>query len=78
MFLHRAIRMFWDKPMGVPSSSLNIQRPVETWKEIGPHTAVPEAGSDLCLAPADTGNCVLESVDLDNFEIPAHVRNVAR
>jgi UDP-3-O-[3-hydroxymyristoyl] N-acetylglucosamine deacetylase len=43
---------------------------------IGLHTAVP-----CCLrllpAPADTG-IVFRRVDLDNFEIEAHVRNVAR
>jgi len=52
-----------------------IEKPVAT-KGIGLHTAVK---SDLRLvpAPADTG-IVFRRVDLDNFEIEAHVRNVAR
>jgi UDP-3-O-[3-hydroxymyristoyl] N-acetylglucosamine deacetylase len=57
------------------SYQLTIQRPVEV-EGVGLHTAVR---SRLCLlpAPADTG-IVFRRVDLDNFEIPAHVRNVAR
>src|SRR3989475_5166843 len=52
-----------------------IERSVET-QGIGLHTAVR---SRLCLLPAppDTG-IVFRRVDLDNFEIEAHVRNVAR
>src|ERR1700719_189499 len=54
---------------------LTIQRPVEI-EGVGLHTAVP---SRLRLLPAaaDTG-IVFRRVDLDNFEIEAHVRNVAR
>src|SRR5712692_6439184 len=54
---------------------LTIQRPVET-EGIGLHTAVP-CRMRLVPAPADTG-IVFRRVDLDNFEIEAHVRNVAR
>jgi UDP-3-O-[3-hydroxymyristoyl] N-acetylglucosamine deacetylase len=54
---------------------LTIQRPVET-EGIGLHTAVP-CRMGLVPAPADTG-IVFRRVDLDNFEIEAHVRNVAR
>jgi UDP-3-O-[3-hydroxymyristoyl] N-acetylglucosamine deacetylase len=54
---------------------LTIQRPVEI-QGIGLHTAVP-GRLRLMPAPADTG-IVFRRVDLDNFEIPAHVRNVAR
>jgi len=54
---------------------LTIQRPVET-EGIGLHTAVP-CRMRLLPAPADTG-IVFRRVDLDNFEIEAHVRNVAR
>lgn len=54
---------------------LTIQRPVET-KGIGLHTAVP-CRMRLVPAPADTG-IVFRRVDLDNFEIEAQVRNVAR
>jgi len=43
---------------------------------IGLHTAVP-SNVRLVPAPADTG-IVFRRVDLDNFEIEAHVRNVAR
>src|SRR5207244_13589190 len=52
-----------------------IERSVET-QGIGLHTAVR---SRLCLLPAppDTG-IVFRRVDLDNFEIEAHVRTVAR
>ena len=54
---------------------LTIQRPVET-EGIGLHTAVP-CRLRLVPAPADTG-IVFRRTDLDNFEIEAHVRNVAR
>jgi UDP-3-O-[3-hydroxymyristoyl] N-acetylglucosamine deacetylase len=54
---------------------LTIQRPVET-EGIGLHTAV-SCRMRLVPAPADTG-IVFRRVDLDNFEIEAHVRNVAR
>src|SRR5580700_8773092 len=54
---------------------LTIQRAVET-EGIGLHTAVP-CRMRLMPAPADTG-IVFRRVDLDNFEIEAHVRNVAR
>jgi UDP-3-O-[3-hydroxymyristoyl] N-acetylglucosamine deacetylase len=54
---------------------LTIQRPVET-EGIGLHTAVPSR-MRLVPAPADTG-IVFRRVDLDNFEVEAHVRNVAR
>jgi UDP-3-O-[3-hydroxymyristoyl] N-acetylglucosamine deacetylase len=52
-----------------------IQRPVEI-SGIGLHTAVPSRVR-FVPAPADTG-IVFRRVDLDNFEIEAHVRNVAR
>src|SRR6202161_1123527 len=54
---------------------LTIQRPVET-RGVGLHTAV-RCHLRLVPAPADTG-IVFRRVDLDNFEIEAHVRNVAR
>src|SRR6202795_2607442 len=54
---------------------LTIQRPVET-EGIGLHTAV-RCRMRLVPAPADTG-IVFRRTDLDNFEIEAHVRNVAR
>jgi UDP-3-O-[3-hydroxymyristoyl] N-acetylglucosamine deacetylase len=57
------------------SDQLTIQRPVQT-SGIGLHTAVPSRVR-LLPAPADTG-IVFRRVDLDNFEIEAHVRNVAR
>jgi len=56
-------------------SQLTIKRPVEI-EGVGLHTAVP-ARLKLLPAPADTG-IVFRRVDLDNFEIEAHVRNVAR
>jgi UDP-3-O-[3-hydroxymyristoyl] N-acetylglucosamine deacetylase len=56
-------------------SQLTIQHPVEI-EGIGLHTAV-ESRLRLLPAPADTG-IVFRRVDLDNFEIEAHVRNVAR
>jgi UDP-3-O-[3-hydroxymyristoyl] N-acetylglucosamine deacetylase len=52
-----------------------IERPVET-TGIGLHTAVPSR-IRLVPAPPDTG-IVFRRVDLDNFEIEAHGRNVAR
>ena len=52
-----------------------IERPVAT-EGIGLHTAVC-SNLRLTPAPADTG-IVFRRVDLDNFEIEAHVRNVAR
>jgi UDP-3-O-[3-hydroxymyristoyl] N-acetylglucosamine deacetylase len=52
-----------------------IQKPVST-KGVGLHTAV-KSHLRLMPAPADTG-IVFRRVDLDNFEIEAHVRNVAR
>lgn len=57
------------------SHQLTIQRPVET-EGIGLHTAV-RCRLRLVPAPADTG-IVFRRVDLENFEIEAHVRNVAR
>src|SRR5271154_5470721 len=54
---------------------LTIQKPVET-RGVGLHTAV-RCHLRLVPAPADTG-IVFRRVDLDNFEIEAHVRNVAR
>ena len=52
-----------------------IAKPVET-EGIGLHTAV-RCHLRLVPAPADTG-IVFRRVDLDNFAIEAHVRNVAR
>src|ERR1700691_5220150 len=52
-----------------------IGRPVST-SGIGLHTAV-KSHLRLLPAPAGTG-IVFRRVDLDNFEIEAHVRNVAR
>jgi len=52
-----------------------IRRPVET-SGTGLHTAVP-GRVRLAPAPAGTG-IVFRRVDLDNFEIEAHGRNVAR
>ena len=57
------------------SSQTTIERPVETCG-IGLHTAVPSR-IRLLPAPPDTG-IVFRRVDLDNFEIEAHGRNVAR
>src|SRR6267154_2773538 len=52
-----------------------IERPVST-KGVGLHTAVK---SHLRLVPASANTgIVFRRVDLDNFEIEAHVRNVAR
>jgi UDP-3-O-[3-hydroxymyristoyl] N-acetylglucosamine deacetylase len=52
-----------------------IERSVST-KGVGLHTAV-KSHLRLVPAPANTG-IVFRRVDLDNFEIEAHVRNVAR
>src|SRR5579862_4648753 len=52
-----------------------IEQSVST-KGVGLHTAV-ESHLRLVPAPADTG-VVFRRVDLDNFEIAAHVTNVAR
>jgi UDP-3-O-[3-hydroxymyristoyl] N-acetylglucosamine deacetylase len=57
------------------SFQVTIQRPAEI-EGIGLHTAAP-CHLRLLPAPADTG-IVFRRVDLDNFEIEAHVRNVAR
>ena len=57
------------------SFQTTIERPVET-NGIGLHTAV-KSKVRLVPAPANTG-VVFRRVDLDNFEIEAHVRNVAR
>jgi UDP-3-O-[3-hydroxymyristoyl] N-acetylglucosamine deacetylase len=54
---------------------LTIQRSAET-EGVGLHTAV-RCHLRFLPAPADTG-IVFRRVDLDNFEIEAHVRNVAR
>jgi UDP-3-O-[3-hydroxymyristoyl] N-acetylglucosamine deacetylase len=54
---------------------LTIRRPVEI-EGVGLHTAV-QSHLRLVPAAADTG-IVFRRVDLDNFEIEAHVRNVAR
>jgi UDP-3-O-[3-hydroxymyristoyl] N-acetylglucosamine deacetylase len=52
-----------------------IEKPVST-RGTGLHTAV-KSHLRLVPAPADTG-IVFRRVDLDDFEIEAHVRNVAR
>jgi UDP-3-O-[3-hydroxymyristoyl] N-acetylglucosamine deacetylase len=57
------------------SYQTTIARPVAT-SGIGLHTAV-KSHLRFVPAPADTG-IVFRRVDLDNFEIEAHVRNVAR
>src|SRR5208282_6905274 len=57
------------------SYQLTIQRPAEI-EGIGLHTAV-QSHLRLLPAPADTG-VVFRRVDLDGFEIQAHVNNVAR
>lgn len=54
---------------------LTIQRPAEV-EGVGLHTAV-RSRVRLLPAAADTG-IVFRRVDLENFEIEAHVRNVAR
>jgi UDP-3-O-[3-hydroxymyristoyl] N-acetylglucosamine deacetylase len=57
------------------SYQTTIEKPVAT-NGIGLHTAV-KSHLRLVPAPANTG-IVFRRVDLDNFEIEAHVRNVAR
>src|SRR6202521_1334748 len=57
------------------SYQTTIDKPVAT-KGVGLHTAV-KSHLRLVPAPANTG-IVFRRVDLDNFEIEAHVRNVAR
>jgi UDP-3-O-[3-hydroxymyristoyl] N-acetylglucosamine deacetylase len=57
------------------SYQTTIEKPVAT-KGVGLHTAV-KSHLRLVPAPANTG-IVFRRVDLDNFEIEAHVRNVAR
>jgi UDP-3-O-[3-hydroxymyristoyl] N-acetylglucosamine deacetylase len=57
------------------ASQTTIQNPVEA-VGIGLHTAVPSR-IRLVPAPPDTG-IVFRRVDLENFEIEAHGRNVAR
>jgi len=57
------------------SQQLTIQRPAEI-QGVGLHTAV-RCRVRFVPAPADTG-IVFRRVDLDGFEIAAHVRNVAR
>jgi UDP-3-O-[3-hydroxymyristoyl] N-acetylglucosamine deacetylase len=57
------------------SYQTTIARPATT-SGIGLHTAV-KSHLRFVPAPADTG-IVFRRVDLDNFEIEAHVRNVAR
>lgn len=57
------------------SHQLTIQRPAEI-EGVGLHTAV-RCHLRLVPAPANTG-IVFRRVDLDNFEIEAHVHNVAR
>jgi UDP-3-O-[3-hydroxymyristoyl] N-acetylglucosamine deacetylase len=57
------------------SFQLTVQRPAEI-EGVGLHTAVP-CHLRLVPAPADIG-IVFRRVDLDNFEIEAHVCNVAR
>jgi UDP-3-O-[3-hydroxymyristoyl] N-acetylglucosamine deacetylase len=57
------------------SHQLTIQRPAEI-EGVGLHTAV-RCHLRLLPAPANTG-IVFRRTDLENFEIEAHVRNVAR
>jgi UDP-3-O-[3-hydroxymyristoyl] N-acetylglucosamine deacetylase len=64
--------MHYELPM---SHQVTIRRPVEV-DGIGLHTAV-RGHLRLLPAPVDTG-IVFRRTDLDNFEIEAHVRNVAR
>ena len=52
-----------------------IERPIEA-QGIGLHTAV-KSRIRLVPAPADTG-IVFRRVDLEGFEIEAHVRHLAR
>lgn len=60
--------------LGMPYQ-ITIQRPVEI-EGVGLHTAV-RSRLRLVPAPANTG-IVFRRTDLDNFEVEAHVRNVAR
>src|SRR5580693_7607612 len=71
----RGHRRAYNSPIQLMPYQLTIQRPVET-RGVGLHTAV-RCHMRLVPAPADTG-IVFRRVDLDNFEIEAHVRNVAR
>ena len=64
-----------NAPYPFMATQTTIERPVET-SGIGLHTAVP-GRLRLLPAPPDTG-IVFRRVDLDNFEIEAHGRNVAR
>jgi UDP-3-O-[3-hydroxymyristoyl] N-acetylglucosamine deacetylase len=57
------------------SYQLTIQRPAEI-EGVGLHTAV-RCRLRFLPAPADTG-IVFRRTDLENFEIEAHIRNVAR
>src|ERR1700747_1396618 len=57
------------------SFQTTIEKPVAT-NGVGLHTAV-KSHLRFVPAPANTG-IVFRRVDLDNFEIEAHVRNVAR
>src|ERR1700734_1341495 len=61
--------------LGYMSFQTTIEKPVST-NGVGLHTAV-KSHLRLVPAPANTG-IVFRRVDLDNFEIEAHVRNVAR
>jgi UDP-3-O-[3-hydroxymyristoyl] N-acetylglucosamine deacetylase len=56
-------------------TQLTIQRPAEI-EGVGLHTGVP-GRLRLLPAPADTG-IVFRRTDLDNFEIEAHINNLAR
>ncbi len=60
--------------LGMPTQ-LTIQRPAEA-EGVGLHTAVPSK-IRLLPASADTG-IVFRRTDLDNFEIQAHICNLAR
>jgi UDP-3-O-[3-hydroxymyristoyl] N-acetylglucosamine deacetylase len=62
-------------PLSQMANQLTIRHPVEI-EGMGLHTAV-RSRLRLVPAPADTG-IVFRRVDLDNFEIAAHVSNVAR
>jgi UDP-3-O-[3-hydroxymyristoyl] N-acetylglucosamine deacetylase len=57
------------------AAQTTIDRPVEC-RGVGLHTAVPSRVR-LLPAPADTG-IVFRRVDLENFEIEAHIRHLAR
>jgi UDP-3-O-[3-hydroxymyristoyl] N-acetylglucosamine deacetylase len=75
MYLRRHRTARHMHPLSRVSYQLTIQNAVVT-DGIGLHTAV-RSRARLVPAPADTG-IVFRRVDLDNFEIEAHVRNVAR